>query len=236
MLSAPFVRLVKVFAEDFRVAQFRGFALDNEGGFVQAEVSTPVAGPSPSGKGKGPAKPAGGNKSSRKVILREPSPTNDEEGDDEGDAKENDGHGPSGRAVAKGSAGKDDEEEEEENMDHEELGKYQTVDPDKMRAVLATFTPEQMSRYECYRRSGFQRANMRRLLQSVSGGPVSVPMTIVISGIAKMFVGELVEMGRIVMTERNDTGPIRPTHLREAYRRLKLEGKVPQRNRPRLFR
>lgn len=31
------------------------------------------------------------------------------------------------------------------------------------RAVLATFTPEQMSRYECYRRSGFQRANMRRV-------------------------------------------------------------------------
>ena len=33
------------------------------------------------------------------------------------------------------------------------------------------------------------------MLQSVSGGPVSVPMTIVISGIAKMFVGELVEIG-----------------------------------------
>lgn len=34
-----------------------------------------------------------------------------------------------------------------------------------------------------------------QLLQSVSGAPVSVPMTIVISGIAKMFVGELVEIG-----------------------------------------
>lgn len=33
------------------------------------------------------------------------------------------------------------------------------------------------------------------MLQSVSGAPVSVPMTIVISGIAKMFVGELVEIG-----------------------------------------
>lgn len=36
---------------------------------------------------------------------------------------------------------------------------------------------------------------MEQLLQSVSGGQVSVPMTIVISGIAKMFVGELVEIG-----------------------------------------
>jgi len=37
-----------------------------------------------------------------------------------------------------------------------------------------------------------------QLLQSVSGAPVSVPMTIVISGIAKMFVGELVEIGMLV--------------------------------------
>ncbi|CAM6112763.1 unnamed protein product [Calypogeia fissa] len=80
-----------------------------------------------------------------------------------------------------------------------------------------------MSRYECYRRSGFQRANMRRLLASVAGCPISIPMTIVMSGISKMFVGELVEIGRIVMTERNDVGPIRPCHIREAYRRLKLE-------------
>lgn len=200
----------------------------SEGGYVQADATTPVAGPSPSSKGKGPAKPSA--KGARKAILKDTSPVNS---DDEGDGKANDGQGPSNKG---GASRKDDDEEEEENMDHEELGKYNTVDPDKMRAVLATFTPEQMSRYECYRRSGFQRANMRRLLQSVSGAPVSVPMTIVISGIAKMFVGELVEIGRIVMTERNETGPIRPTHIREAYRRLKLEGKVPLRSRPRLFR
>lgn len=205
----------------------------SEGGDVQQDATTPVAGPSPSGKGKGPAKPAAGNKSAKKVILKDTTPA---DSDDEGDTRANDGQGPSSKGGARGGAGKDDDEEEEENMDHEELGKYNTVDPDKMRAVLATFTSEQMSRYECYRRSGFQRANMRRLLQSVSGAPVSVPMTIVISGIAKMFVGELVEIGRIVMTERNETGPIRPTHIREAYRRLKLEGKVPQRSRPRLFR
>ena len=40
---------------------------------------------------------------------------------------------------------------------------------------------------------------------------------------------------RMVMTERKDSGPIRPCHIREAYRRLKLEGKVPRRSVPRLF-
>jgi hypothetical protein len=41
---------------------------------------------------------------------------------------------------------------------------------------------------------------------------------------------------RMVMTERKESGPIRPCHIRESFRRLKLEGKVPKRSVPRLFR
>lgn len=85
--------------------------------------------PSPSGKGKAPAKPVG-NKGARKAILVDTTPANS---DDEGDTKGNDGPGPSSKGVARGGGGKDDDDEEEENMDHEELGKYNTVDPDKMR-------------------------------------------------------------------------------------------------------
>ncbi|KAM7505719.1 hypothetical protein LguiB_004623 [Lonicera macranthoides] len=134
----------------------------------------------------------------------------------------------------------EDDEEEEENMDVE-LGKFSsTGDPEKratMQAILSQFTEEQMSRYESYRRSGFPKANMKRLLASITGSAkISVPMTIVVSGIAKIFVGELVETARMVMMERKESGPIRPCHIREAYRRLKLEGKVPKRSVPRLFR
>ncbi|XP_059656296.1 transcription initiation factor TFIID subunit 11 [Cornus florida] len=134
----------------------------------------------------------------------------------------------------------EEEEEEDENMDVE-LGKLpSTGDPDKMakmQAILSQFTEEQMSRYESFRRSGFQKANMKRLLSNITGSAkISVPMTIVVSGIAKMFVGELVETARMVMTERKESGPIRPCHIREAHRRLKLEGKVPKRSVPRLFR
>ncbi|XP_021752116.1 transcription initiation factor TFIID subunit 11-like isoform X1 [Chenopodium quinoa] len=145
----------------------------------------------------------------------------------------------------------EDDEEEEDNMDVE-LGKLSSSgDPDKMakmQTILSRFTEEQMSRYESFRRSGFQRSNMKRvylfhmfllsyLLVSITGSQkISVPMSIVASGIAKMFVGELVETAKIVMSERKDSGPIRPCHIRESYRRLKLEGKVPKRSVPRLFR
>ncbi|KAK9724484.1 hypothetical protein RND81_05G076100 [Saponaria officinalis] len=133
-----------------------------------------------------------------------------------------------------------DEEDEEEQMDVE-MGKFPTTgDPDKlakMQSILSQFTEEQMSRYEAFRRAGFQKSNMKRLLVSITGSQkISVPMTIVVSGIAKMFVGELVETARIVMSERRESGPIRPCHMREAFRRLKVEGKVPRRSVSRLFR
>ncbi|KAL9240390.1 hypothetical protein vseg_014615 [Gypsophila vaccaria] len=133
-----------------------------------------------------------------------------------------------------------DEDDEEEHMDVE-MSKYpSTGDPDKlakMQTILSQFTEEQMSRYEAFRRAGFQKSNMKRLLVSITGSQkISVPMTIVVSGIAKMFVGELVETARTVMSERRESGPIRPCHMREAYRRLKVEGKVPRRAVSRLFR
>ncbi|KAK2981678.1 hypothetical protein RJ640_010448, partial [Escallonia rubra] len=123
----------------------------------------------------------------------------------------------------------EDDDDEDENMEVE-LGKFSsTGDPDKMakmQAILSQFTEEQMSRYESFRRSGFQKANMKRLLASITGSAkISIPMTIVVSGIAKIFVGELVETARTVMIERKESGPIRPCHIRESYRRLKLENK-----------
>ncbi|CAO1945539.1 unnamed protein product [Urochloa humidicola] len=133
----------------------------------------------------------------------------------------------------------EDDEEDQMEVDLEKLP-TSTGDPDKlakMNAILSQFTEEQMNRYESFRRSGFQKSNMKRLLASITGSQkISIPTSIVVSGIAKMCVGELIETGKVVMTERKDSGPIRPCHIRESYRRLKLEGKIPRRSVPRLFR
>ncbi|CAJ2673610.1 unnamed protein product [Trifolium pratense] len=136
---------------------------------------------------------------------------------------------------------KDDEEDEEEDNMDVELAKFPTAgDPHKMakmQAILSQFTEEQMSRYESFRRAGFQKANMKRLLASITGSQkISIPITIAVSGIAKVFVGEVVEAARTIMKERKESGPIRPCHLREAHRRLKLEGKIFKRTTSRLFR
>ncbi|KAF3534671.1 hypothetical protein DY000_02041250 [Brassica cretica] len=109
----------------------------------------------------------------------------------------------------------------------------------KMHAVISQFTEDQMSRYECFRRSTLHKSNMKKLLESITGIKNmnnDDPRLSVISGIAKMFVGEPVETARLIMVKRNEAGHIRPCHIRESYRRLKLQGKVIQRTVPRLFR
>ncbi|CAH8385024.1 unnamed protein product [Eruca vesicaria subsp. sativa] len=122
--------------------------------------------------------------------------------------------------------------EEEDNMGAE-FTRYPT--PAKM-TILTQLTEDQMSRYESFRRSALHKSNMKKLLQSITGQKVSDTLNIVVCGIAKMFVGELVETARVEMGKRKDSGPIRPSHIRESYRRLKLQGKVPKRSVPRLFR
>jgi len=82
-------------------------------------------------------------------------------------------------------------------------------------------------------------------MQGITGSNVGQKTAIVMAGISKIYAGELIETGihpslvllaiqltvisaRTVMDEWGETGPIRPRHLREAYRRLKSKNKVPQ--------
>lgn len=187
-------------------------------------------------QGSPPESPIQAEEEEEEEVVEVPQKQEHEQHDDQTEGK-----------VVVNAKGKEKEEEileadeEEENSIRVESkvnsGQSELDKKIKMQEVLSKFTDDQMSRYESFRRSGFQKSNMRRLLASITGSQkISMPITIVVSGIAKMFVGELVEMGKTVMMERNESGPLRPCHIREAYRRLKLEGKIPKRSIPRLFR
>lgn len=73
-----------------------------------------------------------------------------------------------------------------------------------LRPLIAAMSEDQYDRHECYRRAGFNRANLRRLVNTHLGGggtgaSVNPTMTMAFGGVAKVFVGEIIEGGESSM-------------------------------------
>lgn len=127
------------------------------------------------------------------------------------------------QARAENDDDEDDDEEEELVFSDTEESIRQKIEQtrEQMKFVLQNFTPEQMHRYETFRRVGFSRTIVKKIMQNVLGHAVNPNTVIVMGGIAKVFVGELVEEAKDVMDEWGENGPLLPSHLIEANRRLK---------------
>jgi hypothetical protein len=117
-----------------------------------------------------------------------------------------------------------------------------------IKAHLDQMNDAQLTRFEFFVRSHLKRANVRKVMQAAATRhTITDDMAIVAGGLAKLFVGELVETALDVMRERaaveaqwlaesgqpaavpsSSTPRQRLTvaHLQEAYRRMQNEGKV----------
>lgn len=89
-----------------------------------------------------------------------------------------------------------------------------------MLRIVNAFSEEQVDRYELFRRSCFPRNQIKRLMQQVGNTQVNNQVVIAMAGVAKVFVGELVEEALKVAEQRNYEGALLPSHIREAVRRL----------------
>ncbi|CBY24055.1 unnamed protein product [Oikopleura dioica] len=93
---------------------------------------------------------------------------------------------------------------------------------DRQRTIklINNFSEEQINRYEMYRRSCFQKNQIKRLMTMTTPCTVHQHVSIAVAGIAKVFVGELVEEALKVADAQNHKGGLLPSHIRESVRRL----------------
>lgn len=143
------------------------------------------------------------------------------------------------------AVGEEDDEEEVEDGDEFERRRdtelqeeIRRADREKMVELLKHFTPEQMNRYECYRRSSLPKPVLKRLFQTVTGTILNPNGLIVLAAVGKLFVGELIETARQVAEEQgmSDLDEIKPAHLREAHRRIEAAGDVFRKRKKVIFR
>lgn len=84
-----------------------------------------------------------------------------------------------------------------------------------------------MKRYEIFRRISISKPLIKKFIQKITDHTSINPnLVIIISGVSKVFAGELIEMALEIQEECNktecsfDLKPLRPHHLLEAKRRL----------------
>lgn len=112
---------------------------------------------------------------------------------------------------------------------------------------------DQLDRHMASRRGALNKTSVRKLVNHVLSQSVSQHVAMVVSGVAKIFVGEIVEKGKLrshpssthfqtadtppfsalfltareIQTQRGEQGPLRPNHLRQAHRQYYLKRERP---------
>eukprot|EP00917_Polyrhabdina_sp_WS-2016_P003754 GHVP01008590.1.p1 GENE.GHVP01008590.1~~GHVP01008590.1.p1 ORF type:complete len:140 (-),score=36.84 GHVP01008590.1:102-521(-) len=102
--------------------------------------------------------------------------------------------------------------------------------------VLKTLSESQMERYVAFKQSSIPKKEVKRIISNTVDTPIAQTsekqFIIGVAGVAKIFVGELIEKAHEVAEEMGELFfpsdkmtedtllPLRPEHIIEAYRRL----------------
>ena len=148
----------------------------------------------------------------------------------------------------------DNDDDEEDNNDSDENSNEKLDDRSREEKLFELFenNKEQVDRYEKYKSSTIEHdkkkktlqklecPRTKRIVQSVLGDNVQMSslVQIILSGVTKIYAGELVEEAKRILVEEEDSkedkklgkkrySQILPRHLREARRRMIKRGVLP---------
>merc|ERR1712029_1085162 len=122
----------------------------------------------------------------------------------------------------------DNQPAEQKLIDGKTKEEIETEERERMQHLVSNFTEDQLDRYEMYRRAAFPKVAIKRIMQGLTGSSVGQNVVIAMSGISKVFAGEVVEEALDYMDQLGETGPLKPKHLREAARRLRSRDVFPR--------
>lgn len=116
-----------------------------------------------------------------------------------------------------------------------QISDEQTLERERMKLLLGNFNEDQMARYEAFRRSNINRNAVKKYANAILNQSITANVSVALSGMSKVLVGEIVEKARDIQYRIDgappdgvNPGPLRPEHLREAWRQYKREtGSVP---------
>ncbi|KAI5148395.1 transcription initiation factor TFIID subunit 11 [Enteropsectra breve] len=143
--------------------------------------------------------------------------------------KKNDNKKDEDKRATDGTA-KEDEKKEDKQDDDESSGEnastysnesmYRIREETKIAEALKNMSPEDVQRYGTFRKTNFSKGAIKKFISLSIGQAVNPNIVIGVAGISKIFVCEMVEEAKRVQKERKERGPLLPSHIHEAYRRM----------------
>jgi transcription initiation factor TFIID subunit 11 len=96
----------------------------------------------------------------------------------------------------------------------------------RIAEIRKNMTEEELDRFDAVYSTILDREFMKNLVSSMTGSKASDEVMFAISGVAKLYVGEVVEAALEEQQIEDQTGPLKPEHLRQGFYRLLDEGRV----------
>ncbi|RVD91679.1 transcription initiation factor TFIID [Tubulinosema ratisbonensis] len=87
-------------------------------------------------------------------------------------------------------------------------------------SLITSLNQEEQERYKAFREAGLKRNMMKRFCFEVINQSCNPKFIIAMCGLGKVFVGELIEEAVCIQKEMNEEGPLKPSHIHEAFRRI----------------